>query len=204
MGTACDLNRLERDAFLLTGDRVHLAPAQPGDEDRIADFYRRLSDVASYFRFFTVRHAIPHAELETLTSDPAHCLAILATVDDVLIGVGEYHVEASDHDEAEIAFAVGDHFQHQGVATLILEDLAVIAKHMGLRRLVAHTLVSNEAMKLVLRTIGLAESHRYEDGVVTFTLDLAELDGLVAAAALRAGTPGARARMPDDSFGPLR
>lgn len=216
MSPAGDLHQFERDALLSTGEPVHLAPARRGDETRITDFYRALSDTSTYFRFFTMRRSIPLAELLALTNDSTgRCVAILASTSERLVGIGELHVIESGED-AEIAFAVCDDFQHRGVATLLLEDLAVIGRHMGLSHLIAHTLAANEQMKLVLRTAGLSESHTYEDGVVTFSLDLARLEGLAAAAATRAdsalarashpssGAPTGAARRLDDSFGPLR
>ena len=91
--------------------------------------------------------------------------------DGVIIGIGEYHVLANG-EEAEVAFAVADAHHHEGVATVLLEDLALIAKAAGLRRLVADTLAGNAAMLAVFRSVGLVYRDWFEDGVIHIQLDL--------------------------------
>ena len=60
-----------------------------------------------------------------------------------------------DDEEAEVAFTVADAHHHEGIATVLLEDLALIARAAGFRRLVAETLPENAAMLGVFRTVGL-------------------------------------------------
>jgi len=74
---------------------------------------------------------------------------MVAVDGDELVGIGEY-LRVPGRPEAEVAFAVADRHQHEGVATVILEDLALIARAAGLTRLVAETLATNDAMLLVL------------------------------------------------------
>ncbi len=88
-----------------------------------------------------------------------------------IIGIGEYHVSPG-REEAEVAFAVADAHHHEGVATVLLEDLALIGRAAGLCRLVAETLPGNTAMKSVFRSVGLVQRDWFEDGVVYVELDL--------------------------------
>jgi GNAT superfamily N-acetyltransferase len=185
-----DLSAFDREAILRTGAAVHLAPARAGDEEPIARFYRRLDDSSTFSRFFGIRRDIPFTELHELTAaPPTRCVAVLAWIDGEVAGIGEFH--ATDQpDEAEVAFAVVDAHQHEGIATLLLEDLAVIAEDVGFRRLIAVTLPSNGAMQLVFRTAGLDERHQLANGEVSYAMDLSSLDGLRSGAAARATTAG--------------
>lgn len=114
---------------------------------------------------------------------PRHAM-LLASIGDDIVGVGEFHV-ADDPEQAEVAFAVSDDQQGHGIATLLLEDLAVIAECVGLRRLVAKTLPGNTAMQLVFRTAGLVERHRFDDGLMDVVMDLTDHGGLRREAAER-------------------
>lgn len=187
------LQAFDRDALMSNGRPVHLAPARPDDVEQVRRFYRRLCDEATRFRFFGIRRTIPDHELEVLVSEPSPTHAtILATVGDELIGIGEYHV-ASNPEEAEVAFAVADDHHDEGVGTLLLEDLAVIAAGVGFKRLVAQTLPDNGPMRLVFGTSGLQRSAHFDNGVIEFTMDLADMDSLIASAAVRRSTALLRA-----------
>jgi GNAT superfamily N-acetyltransferase len=169
-------------ARLMNGRPVDIAPAGPNDIVRIRSFYDRLSDTSTYFRFFGLRPALPERELEAMvTQDLPRHATLLASIGDELIGIGEF-VANERVDEAEVAFAVADDHHHEGVATLLLERLAVLARGCGLERLVAHTLPGNKDMLLVFRTVGLAMRTHFEGGVVDVTLDLSSLEDLEAEA----------------------
>jgi GNAT superfamily N-acetyltransferase len=169
-------------ALLANGRPVDIAPAGPNDIARIRSFYDTLSDTSTYFRFFGFRPAIPDRQLEAMvTQDLPHHMTLLASLGDELIGIAEF-VANQPADEAEVAFAVADDHHHEGVATLLLERLAVLARRCGLQRLVALTLPGNKDMLLVFRTAGLTARTHLEGGVVHVTLDLSSLDNLEAEA----------------------
>ncbi len=169
---------------LSNGQPVDLRPATPEDFDSVGDFYRALDDDSSYFRFFGVRRELPEGELREVVGATASHVTMLATVDGCLIGLGEYII-ASDSNEAEVAFAVAHDHHRQGVATLLLERLAVIAQEHGLRRFTAMVLPGNADMQLVFRTVGLTTRNTFDDGVVRVTLDLTSLPSMREAAEIR-------------------
>jgi len=172
VATAALLAPFDRDVLLVTGRVVQVRPADASDVDRLRSFYRQLGDTSTYFRFFGIRRFIPDAELERATIQDVHRQVTLLTESDgVIIGVGEYHA-VPNGEEAEVAFAVADAHHHEGVATVLLEDLALIARAAGFQRLVAETLVGNAAMLGVFRTVGLVHRNWFEDGVVHVQLDL--------------------------------
>lgn len=170
---------------LSNGQPVDLRPATPEDFDAVRDFYRTLGDDSSYFRFFGIRRNLPEDELRDVVGATASHVTMLAMVDGRLIGLGEY-ITGSNPDEAEVAFAVADDHHRQGVATLLLERLAVIAHEHGVRRFTATVLPGNADMQLVFRTVGLTTRNTFDDGVVDVTLDLTSLAAMRDATAMRA------------------
>jgi GNAT superfamily N-acetyltransferase len=172
-------------ALLANGRPVDIAPAVPTDLARVRSFYERMSDTSSYYRFFGIRRALPERELQRMVAiDVPRHVMLLASIDGELIGIGEFFV-TDKPDEAEVAFAVADDHHREGVATLLLERLAVVARRCGLHRLVAQTLPGNHDMLLVFRTVGLTEQTHFDGGVVDITLDLSTLDHLEAEAEIR-------------------
>jgi nucleotide-binding universal stress UspA family protein/GNAT superfamily N-acetyltransferase len=167
------------DSLLTTGRTVRIAPAELTDLGRVRAFYESLGDTSTYFRFFGIRRAIPDSELRNAVDpDVREHVTLLASIDDELVGIGEFIVTPAG-DDAEMAFAVADDHHHEGIATLLLEALATVGRRCGLRRLTAKTLPGNADMLLVFRTVGLRHHTELDDdGVMTVTLDLSTIDEL--------------------------
>ena len=183
--TASLLAPFERDVLLATGRAVRVRPASPRDVERLRSFYQQLDDTSTYSRFFGLRPFIPDDELQRATlQNVDQQVTLIAESDGSIIGVGEYHARPGGV-EAEVAFAVADAHHHEGVATVLLEDLALVARAAGFRRLAADTLPGNMAMLGVFRTVGLVHRHWFEDGVVCVQLDLTADDLLQDHADLR-------------------
>ena len=172
-------------ALLATGRTVEISDATPDDFERVRQFYEDLGDTSTYFRFFGIRRSIPEAELRAVVSHeiPRH-VTLLATMTDRLIGIGEFII-GDEPTEAELAFAVADDHHHEGVATLLLERLATVARRCGLERLTAKTMFGNQDMLLVFRTVGLTRHTVSERDEVNVTLDLTSLHNLEARAKFR-------------------
>lgn len=185
MSTVSAPSEVAGPALLANGRMVDIAAAGPDDLQRVKTFYEHLSDTSSYYRFFGIRPEIPEEELRRMVAQdvPRHAV-LLASIGDELVGIGEFIV-TDNPDDAEVAFAVADDHHREGVATLLLERLAVLAGRCGLKRLVAQTMPGNHDMLLVFRTVGLAEQAHFDDGLVHVTLDLSTLDHLEAEAEIR-------------------
>lgn len=183
--TADVLSEFPIQALLANGRTVSVAPAREAEIAAVHSFYESLSDTATYYRFFGMRPALIEAELrQSVVEDPAHHITLLAWLDDRLIGIAEF-VTGSDPEEAELAIVVADDHHHEGVATLLLERLVIVARRCGIHRLIARTLRGNEEMKVVLRTLGLTERIELGDGVIVFTLDLDSYEEMQRRAAVR-------------------
>jgi acyl-CoA synthetase (NDP forming)/GNAT superfamily N-acetyltransferase len=171
MTTESLLAPFERDVLLATGRAIRVRSTRPNDVDGLRSFYDQLDVESRYLRFFGQR-TIPDDELQRATiNDVDRHVALVAEADGAIVGIGEYHAVPSRAD-AEVAFAVADAHHHEGIGTVLLEDLAMIAKAAGFRRLVADTLPDNAAMKAVFRTVGLAHRSWLEQGIVRVQLDL--------------------------------
>jgi acyl-CoA synthetase (NDP forming)/GNAT superfamily N-acetyltransferase len=174
MATSPSTDAMERDVLTTNGMAIHIRPACADDVAAIEQFHSvELSDTSAYFRFFGIR---PHLSQDTLqqwaTADGQRDATLLALHEDRVVGVGLYrHV---DEERADAAFAVADRLHGNGVATLLLEDLAVLARAAGYRELIAETLPSNIAMRGVFRSSGLAVTSHFEGGITDVLLPLAD------------------------------
>ncbi len=202
-----DVHRVEAEhARLMTGQVVQIVLASPADFDAVRAFYDQLDDEATFFRFFGIRRHLPESELRAVVEASSSHVTLLASLHGRLIGIGEYII--GEHPtNAEVAFAVADDHHREGVATLLLERLALLAHDRGLRRFTATVLAENSDMQLVFRTVGLTTTTHPEDGVVAVTLDLASVVEFLAATKRRHPVTtiatGSTPRTPEHSDVPL-
>ena len=74
--------------------------------------------------------------------------------------------------KAEIAFAVIDAYQGQGIGGALMRHLAVIAREAGLKKLTAEVLPDNISMLKIFEKSGLYLNVEREAQVVHITLQL--------------------------------
>ena len=92
-----------------------------------------------------------------------------------IIGVGSYFAESET--SAEVAFAVDDRFHGRGIATALLERLAVYGRDQNFEYFSASVLPENSEMLDVFRDSGFDVRSTTDAGVVEVRLSLAILDG---------------------------
>src|SRR5262245_41889174 len=121
----------ESDVVLADGGTAHLRPLTSEDQPALSEFYGELSDESVYFRFFSPVSGSTAARLERLpdVGDRDH-VVLGAELGDRLIAVARYDRVGTE--DAEVAFAVLDDEQRRGLATLMLEHLAVVARANGI------------------------------------------------------------------------
>jgi RimJ/RimL family protein N-acetyltransferase len=113
-------------------------------------------------------------------------------LDGVLVGHALYD-RLADPDEAEVALEVADACQGLGIGTAMLEALARLALHAGIRRFVGHVLPTNQRMLHVFRDLGFAQHAALDaDGVVRVALALDPTARSRAARRARVGRGAAR------------
>jgi acetyl coenzyme A synthetase (ADP forming)-like protein len=161
------------DALLHDGRSIHLRAIRPDDQPRLLAFFSRLSPQSVYFRFFQAVKRFTEAELRTLTElDFVRNVGLVATRrdkdDESIVGVGHYlGSDGTDSPcpRAEVAFAVADAYQGQGIGTLLLEHLAAIARDNGIAEFEAYVLGENNRMLQVFESSGFRIQRCIEAGV---------------------------------------
>ena len=104
--------------------------------------YERLSDESVYLRFFSPVPRPTAVQLERLTNVDFHDrMVLVAELGDEIVAIARY--DRCGDGEAEVAFTVDDEQQGRGLATLLLEHLAVVARGNGIHVFLADTLSDN-------------------------------------------------------------
>lgn len=101
-------------------------------------------------------------------------VALVAVIEEagrpVIVGAGRYIVIGPGR--AEMAFAVVDAYQGQGIGAALMRHLAVVARNAGLKELVADVLPDNLPMLKVFEKSGLDLRTKRGPRVVQVTLRL--------------------------------
>jgi GNAT superfamily N-acetyltransferase len=129
-------------------------PIQPDDAVALVQFHQRLSSRSIRLRYFYPHLELRPAEVAHLTCvDGVDRVALVVEHDGEIVAVGRYD-RLDDPSEAEVAFVVADDYQHHGIATMLLQELAVRARRAGIRSLRAEVLAENATMLSVFRSAG--------------------------------------------------
>jgi RimJ/RimL family protein N-acetyltransferase len=157
-----------------TGRQIQLRPVKISDEPLVKDFFYSLSDQSLYRRFISQRKDMPHERLqEFVIIDYTQEVMILATVgkeeDEEVVGIGQYGI-GHDFHSAEVAFAVRDKDQKNGIGTELLTYLIFLGKRSGLLAFDAEVLYENRPMLSVFEKAGF---QMVSSGSGTYTMRLA-------------------------------
>ena len=161
---------------LRNGQRVEIRALRPEDQEEMLAAVRRTSTQSLYRRFFTVRRQFSEAETSFfLNVDFVSHVALVAVIEEggkpTIVGGGRYVVIKPG--QAEVAFAVIDQFQGQGIGTALLRHLSSLAREAGLREFVAEVLPENAAMLKVFEKSEVEVTTRREPQTVHVVLRLA-------------------------------
>ena len=173
MPTAAQFSTIE---VLHNGQRLEIRALRPEDQEDMLAAVRRTSTQSLYRRFFTVRRQFSEAETSFfLNVDFVSHVALVAVIEEgdkpTIVGGGRYVVFKPG--QAEVAFAVIDQFQGQGIGTALLRHLSSLAREAGLREFVAEVLPENAAMLKVFEKSEVEVTTRREPQTVHVVLRLA-------------------------------
>ncbi|MGH9124690.1 MAG: GNAT family N-acetyltransferase [Acidimicrobiales bacterium] len=184
---------------LPNGARIVLRPIVPEDGPKLHGGMAALSAAARRHRFFTAKNHLTEDLVRYLT-DIDYRSHFAWVAEDVereghpVVAVGRYvtldadaAAEASDGTPgtpgtpgaskvAEIAFVVGDDYRCQGVATMLLDLLTIVAAANGIGHFFARVLDDNLAMRHLLTKAG-GRLGIDEVGVLRTTFDLPATTG---------------------------
>ena len=142
------------DVLLQDGTIARVRDAVPEDRDQLVDLHIQLSDLGRYRRFFHVGHFDSAHFVDQLLPQLARgdAVAKVAVVDGRIVALAS--ATSTGDGAAELGLVVADQHAHRGLATLLLEHLAVAATGAGMTELVAYVLADNAAVFDVLRHVG--------------------------------------------------
>ena len=141
----------------------------------MANAVERVSAQSLYRRFFAARRSFSEKETDFFVNvDFLNHVALVAVVNEggaaVIIGGGRYVLVQPGM--AEVAFAVVDQYQGQGVGAALMRHLATIARDAGIEQFVAEVLPENAPMLKLFEKCGCRMSTKRDGHVVHVTLGL--------------------------------
>lgn len=160
---------------LCDGRAVQICAFTTDDRAELLSAVSRASARTLYRRFFTTKRNFSERELAFFMNVDfvSHvALVVLAEEDvrEVIIGGGRYVVVRPG--VAEVAFVVIDQYQGKGIGAALMHHLAVIARAVGLRELIAEVLLENRPMLKVFEKCGLKMTVTFDAAVAHVVLRL--------------------------------
>jgi RimJ/RimL family protein N-acetyltransferase len=157
------------------GRKIEIRALRPEDRDGLRAAVDRTSSQSLYRRFFGAKRHFSEKEVAFFVNvDFVGHVALVAVVEEgdraVIVAGGRYIVQQPG--SAEVAFAVTDQYQGQGIGAALLRHLATIARDAGLKEFTAEVLPENVPMLRVFEKSGLKTNTKRERGVVHVTLQL--------------------------------
>jgi GNAT superfamily N-acetyltransferase len=157
------------------GRRAEIRSLRPEDRAGLIAAIDRTGDESRYRRLFAFKRSFTEQEIAFYVNvDQVNHVALVALLDEggqpIIVGGGRYVV--LEPGRAELAFAVDDSHQGQGIGAALMKHLAAIARSAGLNELVADILPDNAAMLKVFERSGLEIRTRREPDVVHVVLRL--------------------------------
>jgi RimJ/RimL family protein N-acetyltransferase len=162
-------------ARLRDGRPIEIRALRPTDEASMLDAINHTNAESLRRRFFVTKRAFSDKEKAFfMNADFVNHVALVAEIDEdgrrAIIGGGRYIV--TEPGEAEIAFVVIDDYQGQGIGTLLMRHLSVIARAAGLKGLIADVLPENAPMRKVFSKFGFQIRRGDDPQVVHLVLAL--------------------------------
>lgn len=164
---------------LRDGTKLHLRPIVPEDEPLLHEAVASMSERSVYFRFFSPIKRMSDALAHRLAVVDYHNrFAIVASTNrpggkERIVGVARYD-RAPETDVAEVALAVIDEFQRHGLGSILLGELARVARAQGIKSFQLIVLPENREMLGLLRKMGWIHQAKLTGGMYEISFDLPE------------------------------
>ena len=174
--TTASALRWESNVVLGSGDTAYIRPLTPDDTANLLAFHERQSEQSVYSRYFSPKPTLSPNDLAHFTTvDMVDRAALAVESQDKFVAWASYE-RWPGRNEAEAAFMVDDDYHGRGIATLLLEHLAAIARTNGIERFTAEVLGENRGMLTVFSKAGWPLQRSFDSGVVDLDWDLATTD----------------------------
>lgn len=162
----------QADVVLRDGSTVHVRPVRATDAPAVRAFFERLSPKSIALRFFSSFPDLDRAVRWATEVDDQHRYGLIATssADGRVVAHAGWETEPDHPERAEVAFAIADAMQHNGLGTILLSQLTQAADQAGVAVLSAEVLPQNQHMLHVFRDSGTPVTTRTLPGVVLVEL----------------------------------
>jgi GNAT superfamily N-acetyltransferase len=160
---------------LRNGTRIVIRALRPSDREALLEAVRGMSDKSIYRRFFAFRRDFRDSEISKFVDiDFRDHVALIAVIDDggeeIIAGGARYVTIAPG--KAEVACAVTDKYQGQGLGKIMFRHLSSVARNSGLEELVADVLRDNLPMLKVFEGSGFPVRVQRSADAVHVTIQL--------------------------------
>jgi RimJ/RimL family protein N-acetyltransferase len=171
-----------KEETLPDGSKIVIRAIRPDDRELFARAFQQFtkSPESVRFRFHGFKRSLSESEAIQMTEvDFVDHVGLVATFgpgpEQPLIGAGRYIVcvNGTNHNRAEVAFAVLHEHQGKGIGSLLLHQLAMIGRAQGLHEFQAEVLADNRQMIAVLKGSGFPIDRSTEVGVDRVLLKIA-------------------------------
>lgn len=156
------------------GCTLRVRPIKSTDESLLHEMFYRMSQDAIYQRFFSMRKAMPHENLqEFCTIDYDHDMALVATAAEgeleKIVGWAMYSQNRVTN-YAEAAFLILDEWQGRGIGSFLMRQLTDVARARLIDGFTAAVLTSNARMLRVFEKCGYRMTSTQEDDLMTLSV----------------------------------
>ena len=161
------------------GMEIFVRPIKPEDAPLLVKLFYALSKKTVYYRFFSPMKSLPPHMLAHFTQiDYDRDMALVAFDQtqprERMLGVARI-MSFPDGKRAEIAVAVGDPWQGEGIGVVLMERLIAIARERGKETLRGYAFRENSHMLGLARKLGFTVSWDHEEGLYEMKTDLRTL-----------------------------
>jgi RimJ/RimL family protein N-acetyltransferase len=162
----------QADVVLRDGSTVHVRPVRATtDAPDVRAFFERLSPRSIGLRFFCGFPDLDRAVSWATDVDDQRRYGLVATgADGRVVAHAGWEREPDQPEGAEIAFAIADAMQHNGLGTILLGQLIQAADQAGIAVLRAEVLPQNHRMLHVFRDSGFPVTTHTIPGVLVVEL----------------------------------
>ena len=160
---------------LRDGRRIEIRSLRPDDRPGLLNAVERTSAQSLYRQFFGAKRGVSEKEIEFfLNVNFIDHVALVATIEEesqaIIVGGGRYVIVRPG--TAEVAFAVIDDYQGQGIGGALLRHLIALARGARLKELIAEVLPENRPMLKLFEKSELNCTTKRQGSVVHVTLQL--------------------------------
>ncbi len=169
---------LALDVLLRDGAIAQIRLLDSEDREALDALNARVTIRTRLMRYFSVSDAPGRWYVDHVLRGAHANAALVAEVDGKVVATASFTRLERDPTQADLALLVDDEHQVHGLGALLLEHLAALAGHHGIRVFTADVLQDNTRMLRLLKSSGFATSSTSAHGVVELRVDLTEAPGL--------------------------